>query len=166
MASATCSRLQQLTDFGMPRATEGSSALSPSRVRRAAGPTRRRGHLRLVPAGATSGAGVCVPVRRAGQASAREQGVRLTRRGRLAVTLLVTAAVLTLAATMWSLGSPAVPTVDHTTTVTSGQTLSQIATEQMPGVPVQQAVNQIQLTNDLSSSQVHAGQVLQIPAMP
>ncbi|HET8601211.1 MAG TPA: LysM peptidoglycan-binding domain-containing protein [Segeticoccus sp.] len=170
MAAATW---EQLTDFGMPGRTDGSSALSPSRDRRAATPGRRRGrHLRLVPTGPDAQPRITPPARRAPERAARprviaqEQSVRITRRGRLAVTLLVTAAVITLAATMWSAGAPAVPTIDHTTTVAPGQTLSQIATEQMPGVPMQQAVNQLQLTNNLSSADVHAGQVLQIPTMP
>lgn len=160
MAAATW---EQFDRVGMPCRTDGSSALSPSRAPQPSR-TGRRGQLRLVPAGPQVERGLAT--RPSTAAHVDEQAVRITRRGRLAVTLLVTAAVLTLTAAMWSAGSPAVPTIDHTTTVSSGQTLSQVAAEQMPGVPVQQAVNQIQLANDLSSSQVHAGQVLQIPAMP
>jgi LysM repeat protein len=49
-------------------------------------------------------------------------------------------------------------------TVESGQTLSAIASLEMPGTPVREGVARIQLANGLSSSDVHVGQVLQIPA--
>lgn len=113
-------------------------------------PARRR-HLRLVPTGPE----VQVAPRRS----------RLTRRGRLAVTLLVTAAVLTLAVTMASgLGAPtgvAQPVV----TVAPGQTLSEVAAAELPQLPVRDAVVQLQLANGLNSLQVHAGQVLVVPSI-
>ncbi len=109
----------------------------------------RRAHLRLVP----TGPDVAAPRRHS----------RITRRGRLAVTLLVTVAVVVLATSLTSavaaptgVGQPAV-------TVRSGQTLSEIAAAQLPQLPVRQGVVQLQLANDLTSLHVHAGQVLVIP---
>ena len=109
-----------------------------------------RGHLRLVP----TGPDVASPRRHS----------RITRRGRLAVTLLVTVAVVVLATSLASavaspsgVGQPAV-------TVRPGQTLSEVAAAQLPQLPVRQGVVQLQLANDLTSLQVHAGQVLVVPA--
>ena len=53
----------------------------------------------------------------------------------------------------------------HTVTVDAGQTLSSIATNELPDLPVREGVAQIQLANGLSSTDVHVGQVLQIPAI-
>lgn len=93
--------------------------------------------------------------------------VRLTRAGRLAITLAVTVAVTTallvaLAGTGFG-GSSVGPVVDHATTVQQGQTLSEIAAQQLPQLPVSQGVAQIQLANELSTPHVHAGQTLVIP---
>ena len=52
----------------------------------------------------------------------------------------------------------------HTVTVQAGQTLSAIAAHELPEMPVREGVARLQLANGLSSSEVHAGQVLQIPA--
>ena len=46
-----------------------------------------------------------------------------------------------------------------------GQTLSEIASTQLPGLPVADAVARIQVANDLTSDQVHAGQTLLIPSI-
>ena len=54
--------------------------------------------------------------------------------------------------------------VFHTVTVEAGQTLSSIAARELPDMPVREGVARLQLANGLSSSDVHAGQVLQIPA--
>lgn len=90
--------------------------------------------------------------------------IRLSRRGRLARTagwlVVATALVWTLITTV-SAGATA---LHHTVTVESGQTLSAIASHEMPGTPVREGVARIQLANGLSSSDVHVGQVLQIPA--
>ncbi|HEY7722104.1 MAG TPA: LysM peptidoglycan-binding domain-containing protein [Pedococcus sp.] len=92
--------------------------------------------------------------------------LRITRAGRLAITLTVAAALVALALTVFGGGDAAAvtPAADHATTVQAGQTLSQIAVEQLPGVPMSEAVAQIQLANNLPSTHVHAGQTLLIPA--
>lgn len=91
---------------------------------------------------------------------------RLTRRGRLLITLTVTAAALTLAVGLATSVRAAAPQIDHATTVFAGQTLSEVAAAQLPGLPIDEAVVRIQLANDLNTSQVHAGQLLLIPSMP
>ncbi len=89
--------------------------------------------------------------------------VRATRRGRLVRTALVMAVVL---AVTWTLVTAvtAGAVSPHVVTVTSGQTLSQIAAQQLPDLPVRQGVAALQLANGLNSSDIHAGQVLTIPA--
>ena len=90
--------------------------------------------------------------------------VRFTRRGRLLVTLMVAAAALSWIVVLTSSVSIAVPQIDHATTVSAGQTLSDVAAVQLPSLPVNEAVARIQLANGLNSSQVHVGQSLLIPA--
>jgi len=92
--------------------------------------------------------------------------LRLTRLGRLAVTLTVAAALLAFATlALASRGGAAPATVaDHAVTVTQGETLSEIAVRELPGVPVTNAVAELQLANNLPSNHVHAGQVLVVPA--
>ncbi|MEP7035732.1 MAG: LysM peptidoglycan-binding domain-containing protein [Actinomycetota bacterium] len=96
--------------------------------------------------------------------------VRINRRGRLLLTLTILAGAVTLALTlatsvMASSGTDA-PQIDHATTVSSGQTLSEVAAAQLPGLPINEGVARIQLANGLNTVQVHAGQSLLIPAMP
>jgi hypothetical protein len=124
--------------------------LSPAPARVPARPARPR--LVLVPTGDA------LPEREAGR-------LRLTRTGRLAITLTVTAAVLVLAAVALAggAGGASAPLVDHATTVQQGQTLSQVAAEQLPQLPLAEAVAEIQVANNLPSAQVHAGQSLVIP---
>jgi hypothetical protein len=90
---------------------------------------------------------------------------RLTRRGRLVVTLVATVAVVTLAVLLATSVDAAAPQIDHATTVSAGQTLSEVAAAQLPSLPIHEAVARIQLVNGLSSSQVQAGQLLLIPSM-
>ena len=90
----------------------------------------------------------------------------LTRRGRLLITLLVSAAVLTVVLMLATSGGVAAPQIDHATTVFAGQTLSEVAAAQLPSLPITEAVARIQLANGLNTSQVQAGQSLLIPAMP
>jgi LysM repeat protein len=124
-------------------------ALDPVvRPERPLSPPRPR--LRLVPTGPDVEAGT--------------HPVRLSRRGRLVRTGAVVALALALGWTVAStVAAGAVPPL-HTVTVGSGQTLSSIAARELPGLPVREGVAQIQLTNGLSSSDVHVGQILQIPA--
>lgn len=95
---------------------------------------------------------------------------RLSRRGRLLITLMVSAAALTLAVVLATSVSAAAPQIDapqinHVTTVSVGQTLSEVAAAHLPGLPINEAVARIQLANDLNTSQVRAGQSLLIPAI-
>ena len=92
--------------------------------------------------------------------------MRLSRRGRLLVALMVAAAVVSLIVVLTSSVSVAVPHIDQATTVSAGQTLSEVAAAQLPSLPVDEAVARIQLANGLNTSQVHAGQSLLIPALP
>ena len=92
--------------------------------------------------------------------------IGLTRRGRLLITVMVSAAALALAVGLATSVGAAAPRIDHATTVSAGQTLSEVAAAQLPSLPINEAVARIQLANGLNSSQVHAGQSLLIPAMP
>ena len=109
-----------------------------------------RPQLRLVPTGDDV---VAVPRPR----------LHLTRRGRLAITLAVTT-MLAFVAMSFAAAAPApAPAIDHTTMVSAGQTLSGIAASQLPQLPVSEGVAQLQLVNNLSSADIHAGQTLLIP---
>ena len=90
--------------------------------------------------------------------------LRLSRRGRLAVTLVVAAAVLMVTIVVAAGSGAAEPVVQGTATVSSGQTLSEVAAQQLPGLPVPDGVARLQLVNHLTSTQVHAGQILLLPA--
>jgi hypothetical protein len=92
--------------------------------------------------------------------------MQYTRRGRLVIALLATAGVALLTVLLAASVDAAAPTIDHATTVVAGQTLSEVAAVQLPGLPIPDAVARIQLVNGLNSSQVHAGQSLLIPALP
>jgi len=91
---------------------------------------------------------------------------RLTRRGRLVVTLVTAVAVVALAVVLATSVDAAGPEIDHATTVSAGQTLSEVAAEQLPSLPISDGVARIQLVNGLNTTQVHAGQSLLIPVMP
>jgi hypothetical protein len=90
--------------------------------------------------------------------------LRLTRAGRLVITTTVLVALVALALALFSGGASAT-VIDHSTTVQQGQTLSEVAATQLPGLPIADAVARIQVANDLTSSEVHAGQTLLIPAV-
>lgn len=91
---------------------------------------------------------------------------RISRRGRLVITLTVVAAALTLGVLLATSVMASAPQIDHATTVSAGQTLSEVAAAQLPGLPINEGVARIQFANGLNTSQVHAGQSLLIPAMP
>jgi hypothetical protein len=91
---------------------------------------------------------------------------RLTRRGRLVITLLAVLAVTTLAMALTGSANAGSAQFDHVTTVSAGQTLSEVAAVQLPTLPIDNAVAQIQLANGLNTTQVHAGQLLLIPELP
>ena len=121
--------------------------VAPAPARVPVRPTRPR--LVSVPTGAGVGVAPTTPL-------------RLTRAARLALTLSVVVAAVALAIAMLSGGASAT-VIDHSTTVQSGQTLSEIAVQQLPQLPMAEAVVQIQVANDLTDSNVHAGQALLIP---
>ena len=109
-----------------------------------------RPDLRLVPTGA--------------ELEATRPALRISRFGRVLCTLAVLVVAMVLAATLLAAGSANAST-DHTVSVEAGQTLSELAARELPQVPVAEGVAQIQLANGLSTSQVHAGQQLRIPAI-
>lgn len=119
----------------------------PAPVARPAGPSRPR--LVSVPCGEALVERPTAPL-------------RLTRAGRLAITLGVAVALVVLAIALFP-GGASGTVVDHSTTVQSGQTLSEVAARELPQLPVRDAVARIQAANDLTSEQVHAGQALLIP---
>ena len=140
-----------------PTGTEPAPGAAPVRPVRPARP-----RLRLVTdLGPESTGGVAVRARPAPMRPA----LRLTRRGRLLRTLFVAfvlaGAALTLAA---RLAAPGPLEADHATTVRPGQTLGELAAEQLPGVPVADGVAMITRLNGLSSPEVAAGRTLLVPA--
>jgi hypothetical protein len=92
--------------------------------------------------------------------------LRFTRRGRVVVTILAVLAVAALTLLLAASVDAAPPQIDHATTVMAGQTLSEVAATQLPALPIPDGVARIQLANGLSTSEVHAGQRLLIPALP
>lgn len=134
----------------MSAAVAWGPALAPVRIPSCTA----RARLRLV----GPGEGISAPARPA---------IRLNRRGRLLITLTVAAAVLSLTVVLTAASvSTTVPQIDHATTVSVGQTLSDVAAAQLPSLPINEAVARLQLANGLNTSQVHAGQSLLIPALP
>ena len=91
---------------------------------------------------------------------------RINRRGRLLVTLTVLAAATTLGLTVATSVMASGPQIHSVTTVSAGQTLSEVAATQLPGLPINEGVARIQLANGLNTSQLHAGQSLLIPSVP
>lgn len=112
---------------------------------------------------------VVVPVRSAGArtAVAPDATLRLTRRGRLLVTLLCSALVLAVAVVGARTALADTATVAPATTqvtVLPGQTLWGIASAADPAADPRDAVIEIRDLNGLPDSQVFAGQVLTVPA--
>lgn len=114
---------------------------------------RRRDHLRVVQPGERVTSAVEAPGR-----------LTLTRRGRLTITITVaTVLVMTVVAALGVLSAAAAPVATDTIVVQPGQTLSQIAVTELPGMPMDQAIVEIQLANELNTLQVQAGMELEIP---
>lgn len=111
----------------------------------------RRDHLRLVgereraPRPAASGAAT----------------LRLTRRGRLALTSTLALVVALTVALVVSALSPA--GASSAVVVEPGMTLTHIAQEYLPEVPLSQAVSDLQRANRLSTTSIAVGQELVIP---
>jgi LysM repeat protein len=115
-----------------------------------------RPRLVLVPTGAEA-------AREARAARDTQPPLRLTRFGRLVVSLLVAGAVSVLGVGL--AGQLASASAEpRTVTVQSGQTLSGIAARELPELAVADGVVELQLANSLSTPAIHAGQQLVIPA--
>ena len=112
-----------------------------------AGAAPRRPHLVVLPGG--------------GQQVAATGGVHLTRRGRLALVVLV----LALAAVLGMVGLRGAGAAEppRTVTVEAGQTLSEVAAAELPTMSISEGILAIQLANAMSTAQVSAGQELVIP---
>ena len=100
---------------------------------------------------------------------ANPSGVRLTRRGRLARTLLVLSLAVVLAS-VFGLNAGAntadqvgTPTAFIQVTVAPGDTLWSLATRLADGGDVPALVDEIASVNSLASAEVQAGQKLRIP---
>ena len=91
-----------------------------------------------------------------------DDGLRLTRRGRLVLLLVAALAVAAFLALTGVRGADATEP-GRTVTVHAGQTLSEIAAAELPGRPLDEAIVAIQLANDMSTAQVSAGQELVLP---
>lgn len=92
--------------------------------------------------------------------------LRFTRRGRLAMTITVAVLVAVAAFSAWSSLASAAPTgvPAHVVTVASGDTLSEIAAREMPGIRTDDAVLRLVAANHLQNDQVMTGQTLVVPA--
>ena len=124
--------------------TDVGYAGSPSSPR----PGPQRPHLVLVPGG---------PARVAGP-----RGLRLTRRGRLALVVLVVSLMAALGV-VTGLRSAGAAEPARVVTVDAGETLSEIAAAELPDYSISAGIVAIQLENGLSTAQVSAGQRLVIP---
>jgi hypothetical protein len=113
-----------------------------------------RPHLVLVPTGREA-------VRAA--RAAQQPPLRLTPFGRVVLALLAAVALaLLLSVFAGSLASASGEARE--VTVRAGQTLSGIAAEHLPQLPIRDAVVELQIFNGLSSSNIHVGQTLRIPS--
>jgi LysM domain len=96
--------------------------------------------------------------------SSRRRPVRLTRRGRVVVTLLlfvIVAGVALLLATASQASAPAGPM--RTVVVEPGDTLWSISVEALPSEDPYQAVDQVRRLNHMDADTVFVGQQLTLP---
>lgn len=131
----------------LPRWAPAVAPTSPAGPR--TGSPRRR-HLHAVPTPLTS------------EPDVRVRG-RITRRGRLVLTILVTSALLTVgvAGARATIGGTA--QAYDTITIEPGQTLSQVAHGAYPGLAVSDAVQRVQAANNLNTVLVFGGEQLRLP---
>ncbi|MBK8435055.1 MAG: LysM peptidoglycan-binding domain-containing protein [Austwickia sp.] len=81
-------------------------------------------------------------------------------------TLVVFGVLAFIALTRWVPVSSEVPLeVHHVTVVRPGQTLSEVAHEHLPSLPVREGVTRLQLLNRLTAPEVTVGQSLAIPVV-
>ena len=92
--------------------------------------------------------------------------LRLTRRGRMLLAGFVAALALAISLVAGgAFASASAPSSGpRTITVQPGDTLSQIAAREMPGMPIGNAVVDLQVANQLTNAGVTAGDTLVIPA--
>lgn len=119
----------------------------------------RRPRLIVVSGGVVSGGGGGVD--RSSQRTLATTVLSIPRWVRLAITLCVLAVSLSVVFGVGGAGAASAPLGE--VAVRPGQTLSEIARAEMPGIPTAEAVVRIQLANNLPSSHVTSGQVLVIP---
>ncbi len=130
-------------------------------------------HLVPVPAPGSTRVHSTRPLETSGRASvARLQldtqpaALRLTRRGRLAITSVVALLLVTVAVaggtSAWA-GAPSEATTTQGVTVLPGQSLWSIALVASPDADPRDTIIEIQELNDLAGSRVFAGQRLVIP---
>lgn len=91
----------------------------------------------------------------------RSLPLRITRRGRLALTSAASVVAALVLLSVIGLLGPAGATTS--VVVEPGATLSEIAAEQLPELPLSQAVTDIQRANRLSGTSIAVGQELIIP---
>lgn len=99
-----------------------------------------------------------------GRAGTTAPRMRLTARGRMARQLLGLAlAVVVVLLLAWQAAGVGGDAGSQRVVVGPGETLSHVAVEHLPGVPVEQGVLMVQEANGLGTSQVEAGQELVVP---
>ncbi|MGA8047475.1 MAG: LysM peptidoglycan-binding domain-containing protein [Dermatophilaceae bacterium] len=98
----------------------------------------------------------------AGRVAPRPSVLSVPRWLRLAVTLSVFAILVSVALGLG--GATPAPGPLGSVEVRPGQTLTQIAQAEMPGLPAAEGVARIQLANNLPSAHITAGQVIVIPS--
>lgn len=120
---------------------------------------------RLAPADAPLG--VVIPLRRASEVIP-ERRVRLTRRGRLTLTLTTAGCILAITGLAWSSSSattaPPVPAPAASVVVAPGDTLWDLALRADPHADPRATVARIVELNDLAGGHIRPGQELQVPA--
>lgn len=112
-------------------------------------PTHHEPHLRLMPQTESAGGDGAVPQ------------MRITRRGRVARAMAIVMSIAALAVVTLMMMSPASAAIE--VEVQPGQTLSDIAAQHLPNLPLDRAVVAVQLENNMNSVQVQTGQRLSIP---
>jgi LysM repeat protein len=101
--------------------------------------------------------------------AAAKTSVRLTRRGRIALTLLMMVGLVVVGFTLGRGSSQAaahhVPVARHTVTVQAGDTLWSVAARVAPHADPRDIVAEISTLNRLSSPIVQPGEQLVVPAL-